>query len=121
MTLNTVEKNAQTVWDIFSHTHIAAHKEALGFNISRSYRQYTRGFFSITGIYQLAINVELAGRIYSLLDAWTAPCVRVPVRTLYANRHPVVRAFNSPTICIEDILHCGFVLRKANLDLVHNT
>ena len=29
--------------------------------------------------------------------------------------------FNSPTICIEDILQCGFVLRKANLDLVHNT
>ena len=54
----------------------------------------------------------------SLLDAWTALCVRVPVR---ANRHPVVRAFNSPIICIEDILQCGFVLRKANLDLVHNT
>ena len=69
----------------------------------------------------LAINVELAGRIYSLLDAWTAPCVRLPVHTLYANRRPVVRAFNSPTICIEDILQCGFVLRKANLDLVPNT
>ena len=47
--------------------------------------------------------------------------VCVPVRTLYANRHPVVRAFNTPTICIEDIFQCGFVLRKANLDLVHNT
>ena len=38
------------------------------------------------------------GRIYSSLDARTAPRMRVPVRTLYANRHPVVRAFNSPTI-----------------------
>ena len=120
MTLNTVEKNAQTVRHFLTHTSVTKQYTKKPYNISRSYRQYTRGFSSITGIYQLAINVELAGRMHSLLDAWTAPCVRVPVRTLYANRHPVVRAFNSPTICIEDILQCGFVLRKVILDLVHN-
>ena len=39
--------------------------------------QYTRGFSSVTGIYQL----ELAKIVYSLLDAWTAPmcaCTRRP-------------------------------------------
>ena len=82
MTLNTVEKNAQTVRHFFSHTYTSVTKQhtknqALGFNISRCYRQYTRGFSSVMGIYQL----ELAERMYSLLDAWTAPmcaCTRRP-------------------------------------------
>ena len=60
--------------------------------------------------------------MYSLLDTWTAPYVRVPVRTLYA-KAPSRSCLQLTNICIEGILQCGFVLRirKANLDLVHNT